>query len=315
MSSYLISFLLLLGCMLLYLKLARKYNILDIPNHRSSHAKATVRGGGIIFPISLLGAFFLSNFQNSYLLVAVFLLGIISFLDDVYTLPSKWRFIVQIISSALILYELELGISLWIYPMLLFITIGGINAYNFMDGVNGMTALYSIVVLGTLLWINQTVVFVDDLFISLPLLSVVLFSFFNVRKKAVCFAGDVGSVSMALIVLFLLFQLVAVTQNLTYFLLLLVYVLDAGITIIRRKLNREDIFEPHCTHLYQKLVHDLKWPHLKTSLVYAGVQLLLNLLIVWLVVNSLFSTLLMATIVVVLSISYIFAYHIIHRVK
>jgi UDP-GlcNAc:undecaprenyl-phosphate/decaprenyl-phosphate GlcNAc-1-phosphate transferase len=312
---YIFLILFLLACMLLYLKLARKYNILDIPNHRSSHAQTTVRGGGIIFPISLLTAYFLSNFQNSYLLIAIFLLGLISFIDDIYTVSNKWRFVVQIISSALILYELDLGISLWIYPLLLFITIGGINTYNFMDGINGMTALYSIVVLGTLLWINQTVVFVDDLFISLPLLSAVLFSFFNVRKKAVCFAGDVGSVSMALIVLFLLFQLVAVTQNLAYCLLLLVYVLDAAGTIVRRIANGENIFEPHRTHLYQRLAHDLKWSHLKTSFTYAVIQLLLNLLVVWVVIGSKFSILLTSIIVSVLSISYIFAYHMTCRVK
>lgn len=180
-----------------------------------------------------------------------------------------------------------------------------------MDGINGMTALYSVVLLGTLLWINQTVVFVDDLFINIPLLSVALFSFFNVRKKAICFAGDVGSVSMALIVLFLLFQLVTVTQNPAYFILLLVYVLDAGITIVRRKINGENIFEAHRTHLYQRLAHDLKWSHLKISFTYAIVQLLLNLL----VVDSSFSLLLAAIMVLVLSISYIFAYNMIHRAK
>lgn len=311
MSSYLISFLLLLACMLLYLSLARKYNILDIPNHRSSHVQATVRGGGVVFPISLLIAYFFSNFQNTYLLIAVFLLGVISFLDDIYTLPSRWRFMIQLIASILVFYELDLSISLWLYPLILFVTIGGINAYNFMDGINGMTALYSVVLLGTLLWINQTVVFVDDLFINIPLLSVALFSFFNVRKKAICFAGDVGSVSMALIVLFLLFQLVTVTQNPAYFILLLVYVLDAGITIVRRKINGENIFEAHRTHLYQRLAHDLKWSHLKISFTYAIVQLLLNLL----VVDSSFSLLLAAIMVLVLSISYIFAYNMIHRAK
>ena len=276
MNDYLISFCVLLSLMLLYLQLAKKYNIFDVPNNRSSHNSITIRGGGIIFPISLLLAYFLFDFQYKWFVVSVIILSLVSFLDDLYSLSSIIRFIVQSLVVFLLLFELGLIRPFILLPFLMFMIVGGLNAFNFMDGINGLTALYSIVTLSTLYYINQSILFIDSGFILIPLIGVIIFSFFNVRDRAICFAGDVGSVSIAAIILFLLFKLVIHTQDYFYFLLLLVYVFDSFATILKRKFNGENIFKPHREHLYQQLVHKKEWTHLQVSLLFATVQLIIN---------------------------------------
>ena len=163
-----------------------------------------------------------------------------------------------------------------------------------MDGINGITALYSIVALISLYYINQSLIFIEPYFILIPLIGVFVFSFLNIRKRALCFAGDVGSISIAAIILFLLFKLVIHTNNFSYIFLLLVYALDSGATVLRRKLKGENIFKPHKEHLYQQLVHKKGWSHLHVSFVFAMVQLFINISIVfkenvyWVFITALF---------------------------
>ena len=248
-----ITFFILLAIMWLYIILAKKYHILDVPNHRSSHHESTIRGGGIIFPFALLLAYFLFDFQYGWFVSSVLILSLVSFLDDLYSLSSVLRFLVQFLGVSLLLFELDLIQSLIFLPFLIFILLGGLNAFNFMDGINGITALYSLVLLGTLFYINQSIMFIDPGYILVPLIGVVIFSFFNVRNKAICFAGDVGSISIAAIILFLLFKLVIHSHDLVYLLLLLVYTIDSAATIFKRKFRGENIFKPHREHLYQQL--------------------------------------------------------------
>lgn len=295
-------YLLLFICLILiYIKSASKFGLLDIPNDRSSHTTITVRGGGVIFPIAILLAYFLSSDQYHFFLAAILLLSIVSFVDDKYSISSGWRFIVQIIASILLIIELDL--SYFIIPFTLFVLVGGVNAFNFMDGINGITAMYSIVTLGTLYLINIQFAFVESYYILLPLLAVIAFAFFNVRKKALCFAGDVGSISIALIILFLVIKLVLTTQDLSYFLLLFIYALDSGATIIKRKMQGQNILKPHREHLYQQLVHKTNWTHLQVSFLFAITQIVINLFVVFLQLNIywiIFSS-------SILVISYIFA--------
>lgn len=285
-----------------YMQLAKKYNILDVPNHRSSHDKLTIRGGGVIFPVALLLAYLLFDFQYSWFVISVLILSLVSFLDDLYSLSSRVRFFVHFLSVFLLLFELNLMQPFWLFSFLIFILVGGLNAFNFMDGINGITALYSLVTLSSLYYINQSVIFIEPYFILIPLIGVFVFSFLNVRKRALCFAGDVGSISIAAIVLFLLFKLVIYTQNYFYILLLLVYALDSGATILRRKLRGENIFKPHIDHLYQQLVHKKGWSHLHVSFLFSMAQLLINTSIVF--EDNMYSVLFTAFLVM---ISYIFA--------
>ena len=271
--------------MLVYLKIANRFNIVDKPNNRSSHEVVTIRGGGIIFPISILMYFVLSGFQYPIFVAAIFIISAISFVDDIKPLNTSIRLVIQFISIVLVIVQLFPDIPFLFIPLVLFILLGGVNAYNFMDGINGITGAYSLVLLCTFCYLNQSLSFVDNDLIVFGLLSVLLFLIFNFRTKALCFSGDVGSLSIALFVLFLLFKLIIVTGEPIYALFLMVYGIDSGFTLISRKLKGENIFEPHRTHLYQLLVHLKGYSHLSVSFLYSFIQLGINYLIIFHILN------------------------------
>jgi UDP-N-acetylmuramyl pentapeptide phosphotransferase/UDP-N-acetylglucosamine-1-phosphate transferase len=288
-----------------YLVLAKKFNILDIPNNRSSHAKSTIRGGGIIFPISIVLYAILFGFSYPYFLISLLLISVVSFLDDIYTISSKWRFLVQLIAALLLIVELFNPLSFYCL-LLIPVLVGIMNGYNFMDGINGITVSYSLVNLITLLVVNQELVFIENDLLLVVIFSLVIFSFLNFRKKAICFAGDVGSVSMALIVLFLLLKLILISSNPVYILLLAIYGLDTGMTLLTRFIKGENVLNPHREHLYQKIVDFSKWSHLKVSFLYAFIQLFLNLFVIYFVSNSTFKYSLSLLIISILYFSYTF---------
>jgi UDP-N-acetylmuramyl pentapeptide phosphotransferase/UDP-N-acetylglucosamine-1-phosphate transferase len=185
--------------------------------------------------------------------------------------------------------------------------IGIINAYNFMDGINGITACYSLAVLALLFWVNNEVHFIDADFILYCIMAVAVFAFFNFRKKAKCFAGDVGSVSIAFIILFLLGLLMVKTGNVIYVLFLLVYGLDAIWTIVRRLMRKENIFEAHRTHLYQLMANEMGMNRLLISLSYGLLQLVIGCGIIFLSKQSLATQ-------VVISLSVILGFSLIYLV-
>ncbi|SEJ29237.1 UDP-N-acetylmuramyl pentapeptide phosphotransferase/UDP-N-acetylglucosamine-1-phosphate transferase [Myroides marinus] len=262
---------------LVYFKIADKYNIIDKPNERSSHTQVTLRGGGVVFYFGALAYFIYSGFEYPYFIIGLTAITLISFLDDIFTLSNKIRLLVHLGSVLLMFYQWNLfELSwLWIVPALIGV-IGTINAYNFMDGINGITAWYSIVILALLALVNQSVDFVAMDLILFALLGAVVFAFFNFRTKAKAFAGDVGSVSMAFIVVFLLGQLIITTGNFSYILFLTVYGIDAVWTIVRRALNKENIFQAHRTHLYQYLANEAKVNKLYVSFGYGVLQFIIG---------------------------------------
>jgi UDP-N-acetylmuramyl pentapeptide phosphotransferase/UDP-N-acetylglucosamine-1-phosphate transferase len=255
------SILLLVGLFVLeifYFKIADHFNIIDKPNARSSHQSITLRGGGIIFTLAALIFFFTFGFQYPYFILGLFLISLISFLDDIFTLNNKVRLGIHLISVLLMFYQWNLfSLNLYWIPIALIFVIGTINAYNFMDGINGITGGYSLLAIATLYYINEQVTSFtsSDLLITVGL-SLLVFNFFNFRKKAKCFAGDVGSVSIAFIIVFLIGQLLIQTQNFNYILLLLFYGLDAVTTIVFRVIRKENIFEAHRSHFYQFLSNE-----------------------------------------------------------
>ncbi|MDM1086236.1 MraY family glycosyltransferase [Myroides odoratimimus] len=262
---------------LVYFKIADKYNIIDKPNERSSHTQITLRGGGVVFYFGALAYFIYSGFEYPYFIIGLTAITLISFLDDIFTLSNKIRLLIHLISVLLMFYQWNLfELSwLWILPALVGV-IGTINAYNFMDGINGITAWYSIVVLGLLALVNQSVGFIAMDLILFSILGAIVFAFFNFRTKAKAFAGDVGSVSMAFIVVFLLGQLIITTGNFIYILFLAVYGIDTVWTIIRRALNKENIFQAHRTHLYQYLANEAKVNKLYVSFGYGVMQFVIG---------------------------------------
>ena len=292
--EYIITIILLFALLLVYFKIADKYNIIDKPNHRSAHTEITLRGGGIIFPIAFLlflgsqifNGNSITNPQN-YLIFGTGLLAIcvISFIDDILDLSSKIRLVFHFISVTLLLYFINAFqlLPIWTIPILFVIIIGILNAYNFMDGINGMTGLYSLVVLGSLLYVNQNIAeFTDKNFIVYPILASIVFLFFNFRKKAKCFMGDIGSMGIAFWVLGLLGLLIIKTQELKYLLFLTVYGTEVVLTILERLKLKENIFEAHRRHLYQLFANEKKVSHLVVSFIYAGLQLVINAVIIFL---------------------------------
>lgn len=276
--QYLLVFLILVVCSYIYLKLAGRFNIIDKPNKRSSHTKITIRGGGILFFLAAILFFLFNSLQYPYFILGLLLIAIISFIDDIVTLSSFIRFPFQIIAVGLLLYEIDLFFNtniLWV--IWLFISaVGFINFFNFMDGINGITGLYSIVVLIGMYFFNLEIEAIDGDLIIYSLIASIIFGFYNFRKQALFFAGDIGSISLALIIIFILFSLIKTSEAPVILLLIMVYSADALITILYRKfILKEKITDPHRHHLYQKLVDQKSMSHLRVALLYAVLQLFL----------------------------------------
>ena len=291
---YLAVFLVLFVLELLYFRIADKFNIIDKPNHRSSHTQITLRGGGVIFPIAfllflgsqLLHQNSISSPQNYFIFgLGMIALCTISFIDDILDLSSKIRLVFHFISVILLLYFINAFqlLPIWAIPILFIMIIGILNAYNFMDGINGMTGLYSLVLLGSLWYVNQYIIqFTNNDFIIYPILASIVFLFFNFRKKAKCFMGDIGSMGIAFWVLGLLGLLMIKTQDLKYLLFLTVYGTDVVLTILERLKLKENIFEAHRRHLYQLFSNEKKISHLLVSIAYSILQLINNIVVIML---------------------------------
>jgi len=259
---------------LIYFKIADKCNIIDRPNERSSHTRITLRGGGIIFYFGALAYFLTNRFEYPWFMLALTLVAFISFVDDVKSVKQGIRLVFHFSAMALMFGQWGLFSLGWGWLLLaLVVCTGIINAYNFMDGINGITGGYSLVALAALAYVDEVMVsFVEVDLIYTVMMAVVVFCFFNFRRKARCFAGDVGSVSIAFILLFLLGRLVIETGNLSWIVLLVVYGVDSVLTIIHRLMLHENIGLPHRKHLYQLMANELKIPHVIVSLIYMAVQ-------------------------------------------
>lgn len=296
--EYLLVFLFMMIAAITYFKIADHYNIVDKPNERSSHIVPTIRGGGVLFLLAVLLFFFRNNLSYPYLLAAMFASGIVSFIDDMHTVNNRIKFSIHILSVCLIF--IECGLVNTLSPLYLIAAgiffIGVINAYNFMDGINGITGLYSLAVIVPLFLTEE-----NEKMRSLELYSIIgllVFNYFNTRKKARCFAGDVGSISLAILIVFLLISRIQLTGNFVYIGLLLVYGIDTIFTILQRLYQRENIFKPHRKHLYQYYCNEKKLPHVWISSIYALLQLVVSLVIVYGYLNFLSLLLLLASLCV-----------------
>ena len=244
------------------------------PNERSSHSRITLRGGGIIFYFGALAYFLTNDWEYPWFILALSLITFISFVDDIRSTSQGLRLVFHFSAMALMFYQWGLfSLSWWWIIIALIVCTGIINAYNFMDGINGITGGYSLIILGALAYINEEMVsFAEPALIYTVLCSVVVFCFFNFRRKAKCFAGDVGSVSIAFILLFLIGKLILKTEDFSWMILLAVYGVDSVLTIIHRLMLHENIGLPHRKHMYQLMANELKIPHVVVSLVYMAVQ-------------------------------------------
>ena len=308
MLIYLLIFLLLLVAEIVYFRIADRYNIIDKPNERSSHSTIVLRGGGVIFLLSawVWSAFF--GLQYPWFLLGLTLVAGVSFVDDIRSLPESVRLVVQFVAMGLTLFELFCmpgqfleSASWWMVVafvvMGMVIFVGASNIINFMDGINGITGGYAAAVLVPLLIVNEgamlkavneTVSFVPSSLVITVLLADVVFCLFNFRQKgkAKCFAGDVGSIGIAFILLFMIGQLIMRTGDVTYLVFLLVYGVDGCLTIIHRIMLHENLGEAHRKHAYQLMANELKIGHVTVSLFYMALQMAVSLGFIYLCPNT-----------------------------
>ncbi|WP_341226347.1 UDP-GlcNAc--UDP-phosphate GlcNAc-1-phosphate transferase [uncultured Arcticibacterium sp.] len=281
--TYFLLLLLMVFSTMLYIKMATRFNIVDVPNERSSHSEVTIRGLGIVFILSSIFYFIYSDFQYPFFMLGLILAGTISFIDDIYTISSKTRILVQIVSVCLLLFELGVFDEhfLWV-GFLLILGVGIINGFNFMDGINGLTGSYGLITVLTLVYINTYLIeFVDNDFLVFVGASLLIFLSYNFRKRAKGFSGDVGSIGIGLLIIFFVFRLVIVSNNYKYIFLIFIYGLDTISTILIRLYDKENIFLAHRRHFYQLLTNEVGLGHLKVALLYAVVQALLNCWIIY----------------------------------
>lgn len=273
---------------LAYFRVADRCNIIDKPNQRSSHTAVTLRGGGIVFlfGVWLYAAFF--GMQYIWFLIGLTLIGGVSFIDDIHSLPDSVRLVAQFLAMFLMFFQFGiLNLSdWWMVIVALIVCVGIINAYNFMDGVNGITGGYSIAVLLPLIYLNNRFGFISMPFLYVTGLSLVVFCFFNFRKRAKCFAGDVGSISIAFIVLFALGRLILATGDFAYIVFLAVYGADTVLTICHRIMLHENLGQAHRKHAYQLMANELKMPHVLVSSLYMSLQLLISAGLIFIPVNG-----------------------------
>ena len=304
--TYSIIFVLLIVLELVYFRIADRFNIIDKPNERSSHSSVVLRGGGIIFLFAawLWSAFF--GFQYPWFLAGLTIVCGISFWDDVRSLLDSMRLIAQF--TAMFLMFADFGIlnwqSWWIILLALIVCVGIINAYNFMDGINGITSGYSMAVIVPLVILNHSLHFIEMSYLIVAALACIVFSYFNFRPKgkAKCFAGDVGSIGIAFMVLLPLGKLILQTGDFTYIILLAVYGVDTILTICHRIMLHENLGQAHRKHAYQLMANELHIPHEVVSLCYIAIQIIVSLGLIYI---SQWHWIYAITAVVVLSAAYL----------
>ncbi len=279
--TYLIIFVLLLAAELVYFRIADKFNIIDKPNERSSHSTIVLRGGGVIFLIGawVWSAFF--GFDYPWFLAGLTLVAGVSFVDDIRSLPDSVRLVAQFAAAAMAFYQLGIlhWSMWWIVLVALIVYVGATNVINFMDGINGITAGYSLAVLLPLMAVNMDGGYVEQSLIISTVLASLVFCVFNFRPKgkAKCFAGDVGSIGIAFIMLFLLGNVIIKTEDITWLIFLLVYGVDGCLTIVHRIMLHENLGEAHRKHAYQLMANELKIGHVKVTSLYIVMQLAVSL--------------------------------------
>lgn len=324
--TYTIIFVVLFILELVYFKVADKCNIIDKPNERSSHSTIVLRGGGIIFAISILVWMGLQMVQGEWFMVKdylPFVVGLvlicgISFWDDVKSLPDSLRMSVQIVSTLLMFWSINLGLGFtvqgsWCWQVIiavvaLFFCVGATNFINFMDGINGITAAYSFAMLLPILLMNRGLGFIEESYLIVAILGVIVFSIFNFRPKgkAKCFAGDVGSIGIAFIILFALGRLMLATRDVTWIVFFLMYGIDGTLTIIHRIMLHENLGQAHRKHAYQLMANELGISHVVVSLLYMAIQLMVSLGFIYLCPNTILAHWIYLVVVgIVLALSYI----------
>ncbi|HUU37247.1 MAG TPA: glycosyltransferase family 4 protein [Candidatus Desulfaltia sp.] len=269
--------------------------VLDIPDARSSHTRPTPRGGGLGIVICvLIGAWSLFIYRilsMPFKEIAALTLGgsivaLVGWLDDIHRLPYRIRLVVQAISSTIILIMIGYFRTVTVpfvgdihlysigIPFALLWIMGLTNAYNFMDGIDGIAGGQALIagsgwaIIGYLS--GETFVGLIGVLLAATSLG---FLFHN-WPPARIFMGDVGSAFIGFILAVL--PIIAGHKNPRFMIagLLMVwpFIFDTSFTLVRRMIKKENIFEAHRSHIYQRLVI-ARYSHRFVTLVYMGLAL------------------------------------------
>ncbi|MDR3448384.1 MAG: glycosyltransferase family 4 protein [Alphaproteobacteria bacterium] len=248
-------------------KILARRALLDIPNERSSHQVPVPRGGGwavvmILLPALAWAAFSVEDgLRYGGLLLGIVLLAAISWADDRYGVPARSRLSLHILAACLGVLafspqETLFGgaVPFWLDRTLMIVGWAWfINLYNFMDGIDGITGTETICI-ATGLCLVMGLAGIDDPFVSFATLALtgtcLGFLAYNWHPAKI-FLGDIGSVPLGYITGFCLLTLAVDGHLAAAAILPLYYLADSGITITRRALKREKIWEAHRQHFYQ----------------------------------------------------------------
>lgn len=287
MWAYISIAVILLVAELVYFKIADHFNIVDKPNERSSHSRIVLRGGGVIFTLSIIAWTVMMLVQGNDItgyipfLVGLLMVAGISFVDDIHSLPDSLRIAVQIVAFLLMFWSLGMmqWSMWWVIPIALFFCVGATNIINFMDGINGITAGYGLAMLIPILLLNTNIEFMEQSYLIVAIIGILVFSYFNMRPKgkAKCFAGDVGSIAIAFIILFALGKLMLATSDVTYIVFFLWYGVDGAMTIFHRIMLHENLGQAHRKHAFQLMSNELKMGHVTVTMIYTIGQLAVSL--------------------------------------
>lgn len=250
----------------------RVYLPLDFPNHRSLHKTPTPRIGGLAMMCGILSGsvsaylLVIAELPLSLLLIA-FSMAAVSFIDDWRGLAIHWRFLAHLIAAGLFMFLFSPSLPYWQAGLLLIAIIWMINLYNFMDGSDGLAggmALFGFSAYAVAAWMaGDAGLAALSLLIAASALGFLIFNFSPARV----FMGDAGSIPLGFLAAALgLLGWIRGYWPLWFPLLVFSpFVADASITLVRRLLRRERIWQAHKTHYYQRLIQ-LGWGHRKMAL-------------------------------------------------
>lgn len=288
--------------------LVRHLQVLDVPNERSSHVLPTPRGGGLAIVIAfLIGILMIhligdkSPIYSGYFLgflSASFVIATMSLYDDIKHCSYKIKLaghllaIIVAMLSGIIIDVIALpgigsiNLGLWGIPLTLLWIFGLTNAYNFIDGLDGIAASSAIVAALFLSWISfqqgSHFIYLTSLTLAAATAGFLIFN----RPPARIFMGDVGSTFLGLV--FAVMAIIAArydhshTSMFVVPLLLFHFIFDTTFTFFRRMANGENVFTPHRSHLYQ-LLQRMGLSHGRVTALYSALAASQGLAAIWMV--------------------------------
>ncbi|MBF0466233.1 MAG: hypothetical protein HQK88_04760 [Nitrospirae bacterium] len=258
-----------------------RFSLVDIPNARSSHVHPTPRGGGLGIAVAVLTCGLLTT-NNHWLVLIVFAMGILGFLEDIFSLSTVLRLIVQLILSVLMVYftlnipHTPLEIMLFIF-WCIFLTATA-NFYNFMDGINGIAGVTGV----TGFLFMAVYALLGAMQYDAGLFAVILcgacagFLPLNFPKGRV-FMGDVGSLLLGFAFAYMVMKMsTSVGTFICLTMFLCTFYADSIVTIYYRLSLGENLTQAHRRHLYQYMSNELAMPHWKVTLLYGVIQAIVS---------------------------------------